>query len=58
MARPKKQDALDAKAYVGVRIPKSLRERLEEMARQNGRAITDEVREAIESHAERKRAKK
>jgi len=58
MARPRKGEELGASAYVGARIPDWLREKLDHLAQLNGRSITDEVREALESHAERKRAKR
>lgn len=53
MARPKKEDALDAKSYVGARVSNELRGSLEAMAERNGRLLTDEVREALEAHVKK-----
>lgn len=51
MARPKKADELGATHYVGTRITAELRAKLEAMADQNDRSLSDEVRAALERHA-------
>lgn len=50
MARPKKDEELKASATVGVRVTPELRAKLEAMAEQNGRSITDEARAALERY--------
>jgi predicted DNA-binding protein len=57
MARPKKGEEVGATAYVGARIPKSLRADLDEIAKRNGRDLAKEVREAFEAHVKRSRRK-
>lgn len=53
MARPKKDDAIDAKAYVGVRIRNDTRDALEQMASKRGVTLAEEIRSALEAHVER-----
>jgi predicted DNA-binding protein len=45
---------------IGVRVPAELRTKLDALADQNGRSITDEIREALEKHVDRpaKKARK
>ena len=50
MARPKKDVELKASATIGVRVTPELRAKLEAMADQNGRSVTDEARAALEKH--------
>jgi hypothetical protein len=57
MARPKSGEELDAKSYIGARIPNSLRSEMEEIARRNGRDLAKEVREAFEAHVKRSKRK-
>jgi len=54
MARPRKGEELGASTQVGVRIPAALRAKLDALAAQNGRSITDEIRDALEKHVARK----
>lgn len=54
MARPRKGEELGASVQIGVRVPPGLRTALDELARQNGRSITEEVRAALEEYARRK----
>lgn len=51
MARPRKGEELGAVAAISLRVPLGLRERLEALADQHGRSITDEVRHALEVYA-------
>ncbi len=53
MARPKKDDAIDAKAYVGVRIHNDTRDALERIAADRGVKLAEEIRSALEAHVER-----
>jgi uncharacterized protein (DUF1778 family) len=48
MARPKKTDALDAKANIGIRVTNELRGKIEEAAKAHGRTMADEVRVRLE----------
>lgn len=50
MARPKKGEELGASNHVGVRLPPELRQRLEAIARKNGRTLADEVRAALAAY--------
>lgn len=55
MARPRKGEELRATRFIGARVPDELRQCLEQMAKENGRALTDEVRDALERHCKRGR---
>jgi hypothetical protein len=48
MARPKKDEALGASAFIGLRVTPDLREALERAAKSNGTTIATEARQAIE----------
>lgn len=48
MARPKKDEALGASAFIGLRVSPDMREALERAAKQNGTTIATEARQAIE----------
>lgn len=50
MARPRKGEELKATHTIGVRVSAELRARLEAMAEQNGRSLTDECRAALERY--------
>ena len=59
MARPKKDDALGASAFIGIRVPPELRQALERQAAANHSTIATEARNAIERGlADRKRKAK
>lgn len=51
MARPKKGEELGASARIAMRIPEALRHRLDALAEQHGRSISEEVRHALEVYA-------
>lgn len=48
MARPKKGEELGESTQIGVRVPVAFRARLDALAEQHGRSITEEVRHALE----------
>jgi hypothetical protein len=48
MARPRKTEALDARANIGIRVTNELRGKIEEAAKSHGRTIADEVRVRLE----------
>ncbi len=48
MGRPKKGEELGASARVAMRIPDVLRQRLDALAAQHNRSLSDEVRHALE----------
>ena len=54
MARPKKGEELGASTQVGVRVPADLRAKLDALAAEHGRSITEEIRDALEKHVARK----
>jgi len=56
MARPKKDDEIGAKAFLGFRIPEALRQRLETVAERNSRVLAEEARHAIEDYVARAEA--
>lgn len=56
MARPKKEDALNARERVALRITPAQRERLNDMSARRHRSISDEIREAIDGHIARDNA--
>lgn len=58
MARPKKDEALGATEFIGIRVPPALREALEKAAKSNGTTIATEARQAIERGLNRKGTKK
>ena len=57
MARPKKEDAIGAKAFIGLRIQEALRERVEALAAKNGVLLAEQVRMALEDYVERQERK-
>jgi hypothetical protein len=52
MARPWKEEELNAGMGVGIRLAPGVRARLEAMARRHGRSITEEVRFALTRYVE------
>lgn len=48
MARPKKDEALGASAFIGLRVPPALRDALERKAAANRTNIAVEARQALE----------
>jgi len=48
MARPKKDDALGASAFIGIRVSPDLREALEKEAARNSTTLATEARQALE----------
>lgn len=54
MARPKKGHELNATARLALRVRTTLRERLDALAIEHGRSITDEMREALETYVHNK----
>ena len=48
MARPKKDEALGASAFIGLRVPPAMRAALEKRAEVNGTNIATEARASIE----------
>lgn len=58
MARPKKDQALGASAFIGLRVPPALREALERKAAANGSSIATEARKAIEQGLEKDQRKR
>lgn len=56
MARPKKEDALNARERVALRITSAQRHRLSDMSARRQRSISDEIREAIDGHIARDNA--
>ena len=50
MARPKKEEALNADKPVGLRITSEQRAGLEKRAKRNGHSLSDEIRLAIDKH--------
>jgi hypothetical protein len=57
MARPKKDDALGASAFIGIRVPPGMRKALERKAAANGSTIATEARNAITLGLERGKRK-
>jgi DNA polymerase III delta prime subunit len=53
MARPKREQALNATEYVGVRIHEDLRAALERIADAKGVRLTEEIRTALQEHVKR-----
>lgn len=53
MARPKKDEAIGANAFLGFRIPVDLRQRLERVAKANNHILAEEARIAIEKYVAR-----
>jgi predicted transcriptional regulator len=51
MARPRKGEELHARATIAVRLKPDLRRRVEKLARQHRRSLTDEVRAILEAAA-------
>jgi hypothetical protein len=60
MARPKKDEALGASAFIGLRVPPALRDALERKAAANRTNIAVEARHALERglEADRKQRRK
>lgn len=50
MARPRKGNEIQAKAVIGLRLPPDLRECIELLAKKNDRALSEEIRAALEKH--------
>jgi plasmid stability protein len=57
MARPKKNDALGASAFIGIRVPPGMRKALERKAAAHGSTIATEARNAITLGLERAKRK-
>jgi hypothetical protein len=55
MARPKKDDALGASAFIGLRVPPAMRAALEKRAETNGTTLATEARASIERDLKGKR---
>lgn len=58
MARPKKDEALGASAFIGLRVSPDMRQALERKAAANGSTIATEARNAIERGLEADRKRK
>jgi predicted DNA-binding protein len=57
MARPKKDEALGASEFIGIRVSPVMREALEAAAQRNGTTIATEARNAIDRGLKRKGTK-
>jgi predicted DNA-binding protein len=57
MARPKKDEALGASEFIGIRVSPAMRESLEDAAKRNGTTIATEARNAIDRGLKRKGTK-
>jgi hypothetical protein len=57
MARPKKDDALGASAFIGLRVPPAMRAALEKRAAAHGTTLATEARASIERDLEKAKRK-